>query len=124
MTVPLRLAPVASALALAACVAPSVASRDGQARSGDHQVMVGTEAFLARVAPDAPGLMLTAAGARPVAGQAVAVTRAAGRMAFDEGGLAKKAAREGCLAAGGRFQETAIGGYQAAGAWLFRGACA
>lgn len=124
MSAGLRLAPVASALALAACVAPSDAPRGGQARAGDQQVMVGTEAFLARVAPDAPGLILTAAGAKPVVGQAVAVTRAAGAMAFDEGALAKKAARAGCLAAGGRFQEAAIGGYQATGAWLFRGACA
>lgn len=124
MTLPVRLAPVASVLALAACVAPSDAPRGGQARSGDQSVTVGAEAFLARIAPDAPGLMLTAQGAKPVAGQAVAVTRAAGPMAFDEGALAKKAARAGCLAAGGRFQEVAIGGYQAAGAWLFRGACA
>jgi hypothetical protein len=124
MTLPARLAPVASMLALAACVAPSDAPRGGQARTGDQSVTVGAEAFLARIAPDAPGLMLTADGAKPVAGQAVAVTRAAGPMEFDEGALAKQAARAGCLAAGGRFQETAIGGYQAAGAWLFRGACA
>lgn len=118
----LHLTPVA--LALAACVAPAAAPRGGQARSGEQSVTVGAEAFVARVAPDAPGLMLTAQGARPVQGQAVAVMRASGRMAFDEGALAKKAAREGCRALGGRFDEMAIGGYQDAGAWLFRGACA
>lgn len=122
----LRLAPVIGAAMLAACVAPSDAAspRGGAAQAGERPVTVEGQAFLARIAPDGPGLQLTAQGAKPVPGRAVSVTRAGSSLAFDEGALAKKAARAGCEAAGGRFQDRAIGGYDRTGAWLFRGACA
>jgi len=108
--------------ALSACVAAPVAAPAG--RSGQQTVMVDGIAFDASIGPGGPGMVLTADGARPVNGMAVSVRRSGGALAMDEGALAKKAARAGCAAAGGRFNEPAIGAYDRAGGWVFAGACA
>jgi len=123
----LRAAAGLSVVAVAGCVGGDA----GQGRTGGAPASAGTQrvavdgnAFTAAIGPGAPGLMLTAAGARAVAGQSVHVARDGAALAMDEGALAKKAARAGCAAAGGAFSETAIGSYDRAGGWLFPGACA
>lgn len=106
--------------ALAACVAPPPSGL----RMGDVQAQVDGMGFAVAVSPGTPGAMLTAAGARPVAGATLRVRREGAALAMDEGALAKKAARAGCAAASGRFAEAALGAYDGAGAWVFAGACA
>ena len=112
--------------ALSACVAGAGTPPSGlaSARAGVQAVTLDGTAFEAAIAPGGPGLRLTADGALPVSGLAVRVRRSGGSLAMDEGALAKRAARAGCAAAGGRFQEEAIGGFDRAGAWVFPGACA
>lgn len=114
--------PVLGFAALSACVAAPVAAPAG--RAGLQAVTVDGIAFDATIAPGGPGMVLTAQGARPVNGLAVTVRRSGGALAMDEGALAKKAARAGCAAAGGRFSDAAIGAYDRAGGWVFAGACA
>lgn len=112
-----------SLVAVAGCIA-NVPDATVPTRSGEHRVAVDGVAFVARIAPGAPGMILTAEGARPVAGNTLRVSREGAALAMHEGAIAKKAARAGCAAAGGRFAEQAIGGYETAGVWSFPGACA
>ncbi len=111
-----------SAVALAGCVAgaPSAPA----ARPGMEKVDLGGETLTVAIEAEAPGAMLTADGARPVAGNTLRV-RAEGRaLAMDEGALAKRAARAACRQAGGRFAEGALGRFDRAGGWIFAGGCA
>lgn len=95
------------------------------ATSGQHAVQIDGQALNVAVQPGPVGTMLTAQGARPVSGQAIRVQSAAGSMAMGQGALAKKAAREGCAMASGRYNEAAIGRFErTANAWIFEGACA
>lgn len=111
--------------ALSACVAAGgMPTGAASARPGIQAVSVEGLGFQAEIAPAGPGMMLTADGARAVQGLGVRVRRSGVALAMDEGALAKRAARAGCRAAGGRFQEVAIGGYDRSGAWVFPGACA
>ena len=89
------------------------------------EVTVDGRAFAVQVEGRGTGLRLTADGARPVEGRLVRVAASAPPLAMDEGAVAKKAARQGCGKAGGRFNEAAIGAYERSGAaWVFAGACA
>jgi hypothetical protein len=119
----LRAAAGLSLFAVAGCVA-DVPDAAVPARSGEHRVAVDGVAFVARIAPGTPGMMLTAEGAKPVAGNTLRISRDGPALAMHEGVVAKKAARAGCAAAGGRFAEQAIGGYDGAGVWSFPGVCA
>ncbi|MBE2278372.1 MAG: hypothetical protein IAE87_18990 [Rhodobacteraceae bacterium] len=115
-----RLAPVLAPAVLAACVAlQGPAMPDGPLR-----LDLDGAVFQAEIFPGAPGAMLTADGARPVPGATLRLTREGRALARDEGALAKKAARAGCTAAGGRFAEAALGRFDGAGAWVFPGGCA
>ncbi len=115
-----RLVPVLVPAALAACVAAQAPA----VPEGPRRVDLDGAAFLAEIFPGPPGAMLTADGARPVTGATLRLTREGRTLARDEGALAKKAARAGCTAAGGRFAEAALGRFDGAGAWVFPGGCA
>ena len=119
---------VLACLCLGACVGGSAggasAPARGAAQSGAQSVTVDGQSFAAAVLPGAAGKRLSAAGALPVQGQSVRVTRAGGALRMDEGAIAKKAARAACAASGGRFADLALGSYDRAGAWVFAGACA
>lgn len=108
-------------LPLAACVAATDAA---PLRSVTDTVSISVDgiAFTALRQPGVPGVELTGAGARSVAGDTILVSRSPA-LAMHEGAVAKKAARIGCLETGGRFNEVAIGGYEA-GSWVFAGGCA
>ncbi|AWD20308.1 hypothetical protein [Fuscovulum blasticum] len=115
------------AVALAGCVAPQdELDRVGAAKAVPlAEVVVDGRAFAVQVEGRGTGLRLTADGARPVEGRLVRVAASASPLAMDEGAIAKKAARQGCGKAGGRFNEAAIGAYERSGAaWVFAGACA
>lgn len=114
----------AAGVLLAACVATQGERAAGQAKAGSYGVSVDAAAFSATVAAGAPGVRLTSKGAVAVPGLTVAVARMGGSLGMADGALAKKAARAGCGAAGGRFDETAIGAFDRAGGWRFAGACA
>lgn len=121
----LRAAPLAAALLLGACVAQTGAVRPaGGSIGGPVSLTVDGHAFAADIRAGRAGMELTRHGARPVQGQEIRVTRAATPLRMDEGAQAKRAARAGCAEAGGRFNETAIGGYDRAGGWVFPGGCA
>lgn len=113
--------PMLGLAALSACVA---AGSTPVARDGAQAVAVDGMAFEAQLTPGGPGVVLTADGAQAIGGLTVQVRRSGAALAMDEGALAKRAARAGCMAAGGTFHETAIGRYDRAGAWVFAGACA
>lgn len=115
-----------SALALAGCVAaPAKVSGLGDAPKAPQAVTLDGQSYSVALGARGTGTMLTAAGARPVQGRALTVSGAGAPMAQDQGAVAKRAARAGCDAAGGRFQDTALGAFDRAGqAWVFAGACA
>ncbi len=118
----LRAAAGLMSVALAGCVAPQGAPSEARA---PEEVTVDGQPYRVAMGGRGTGTMLTAAGARPVEGRMLRVTGAALPLAQDQGALAKKAARAGCAAAGGRFNETALGAYdRAAAAWVFAGGCA
>ncbi|VDC31705.1 hypothetical protein [Pseudogemmobacter humi] len=116
----------AAAVLLSGCVAGGTAAPLSRLVPGEYQVSVGGDAFWGDVRPGAPGIELTAGGARPVPGHEIRIRPYAGfsGLGGDAGALAKKAARLACQEAGGRFNETAIGAHDRAGAWIFRGGCA
>lgn len=118
----LRAAPLAAALLLGACVAQTGAMRS--VSSGPVSLTVDGQDFTADFREGRPGMELTRHGARAVQGREIRVTRTAALLRMDEGALAKRAARAGCAEAGGRFNETAIGGFDRAGGWVFPGGCA
>lgn len=116
-----------SAFALAGCVAPQDdLDRIGAAMAiPSHQVVVDGQTYVVQIEGRGTGTMLTAGGARPVQGQLLRVMGTAAPLSQDQGAVAKRAARSGCVAESGRFNETALGNYEpAARQWVFAGACA
>ncbi|MFM2389942.1 MAG: hypothetical protein RLZZ437_1497 [Pseudomonadota bacterium] len=108
---------------LAACVASAPPTPVARAIATEAvPVTYRDRAFVASIAPGAPGVTLTRAGAVPVAGATVRVT--APGLARDEGIAAKEAARLACEGQGGAFQGQAIGSYAGPETWAFAGACA
>jgi hypothetical protein len=117
--------------ALAACGAPDAGSSPqgfapaAPASAPESPIRYEGETFHAGVTvsrgPD--GLAATAAGAVPVRGRMVTVTRAGAAMRYDEGKLAKDVARLACEGARGRYQPAAQGRF-VGGQWQFAGACA
>ncbi|WP_126975758.1 hypothetical protein [Frigidibacter oleivorans] len=109
---------------LSACAAPS-GTGGAMAPAGPARVPVAVEgkAFLAEIAPGPAGIRLTAAGAVPVPGMGVTVRRSATPLGYDEGKVAKEAARLACEGQGRRFDGTVQGRF-GQGAWQFAGACA
>ena len=116
-----RLSVMGMALALSGCAAAMITTAPPETVTpGLHQVTVDGRAFQGEVRPGPTGLQLTTLGARPVRGQEIRV----GQLRNDEGAVAKKAARATCHAAGGRFNDKAIGNFDRAGSWTFPGGCA
>lgn len=119
----MNLAPLISmgmAAGLSACVAAPAPVRgpvptEGPSRTVMHQGV----AFQTKLLAGRPGKALTAAGAVPVQGLAVAVAP----FGPDQGRMAKEVARIACSEAGGRYQSQAVGVF-AGGAWVFEGGCA
>lgn len=109
-------------IGLTAC-AP-VARGPVSAMQGPVAVSLDGRSFAATIQPGPRGTTLTRQGAVGVAGSQIAVTRAGSALRMDEGAVAKRAARQACADAGGRFNAAAIGRYQAAGVWAFPGGCA
>lgn len=123
---------VLSAALLAGCVSSAAApdggtlggaASGGTLAMGPHSVTLDGVSLRGELRPGPAGVQLSGAGARPVLGQEIRISAVPG-LTGTSGALAKKAARQTCAAAGGRFNEQAIGGYDRAGAWLFAGACA
>ncbi len=113
-------------LALGACVQGASSGLAAQATAvqpGLHQITLDGMALQGEIRAGRAGLQLTRDGARPVAGNEIRVSRQGG-LGRDQGALAKKAARATCETAGGRFNSTAIGGFDRAGGWTFPGGCA
>lgn len=113
---------------LSACAAPSGtggAMAPAGALSDPARVPVAVEgkAFLTEIAPGPAGIRLTSAGAVPVPGMGVTVRRGASPLGYDEGKVAKEAARLACEGQGRRFDGTVQSRF-ADGAWQFAGACA
>ncbi|MCB5409834.1 hypothetical protein [Pseudogemmobacter faecipullorum] len=111
---------------LGACVAGNGGQGAGGAGAvaGSYQASVKGNDFSGKLRPGAAGKRLTASGARAVTGHAVLVRGVSLSLGQDRGLLAKEGARALCQQAGGRFEETALGQYQAPSAWIFRGGCA
>ncbi|WP_415184139.1 hypothetical protein [Phaeovulum sp.] len=78
--------------------------------------------YSADIGPGAPGEMLTADGAKPVAGMTVAVQKRDTPLGYDQGKRAKAVARAACVGQGHEFNASVLG-HLAEGVWTFRGAC-
>ncbi|MFT4151406.1 MAG: hypothetical protein QM656_14500 [Paracoccaceae bacterium] len=118
---------MAAALTLgltAACVPAARGPVAPAVSAGVRSVSLDGQALSVSVAPGPQGTALTHAGAVAVAGRQIAVTRVGAPLAQDEGAIAKRAAKEGCQAQGGRFNGAALGRYAGQGVWAFPGGCA
>ena len=96
----------------------------GPVTAGPVQVGVEGQSFAVTIAAGAPGVALTRAGAVPVAGNRISVTRGGSPLGQADGAMAKRAARQGCEAQGGRFNAAALGRHAGSGIWSFDGGCA
>lgn len=115
-----RLFVVLTLLALAACAPPG-----GHVRPDAMPLELDDARYAVTIQPGAAGTGITAAGAGPIAGRTVRVTRLGTPLSQDEGLAAKRAARAECTRSNGRFNEVALGSYRSAsGAWVFPGGCA
>lgn len=89
---------------------------------GPQAVRLDGAEYAVAVAPGSAGVSLTRAGAVQVPGNTITVS--GGAMAQDTGAVAKRAAKQGCEQAGGRFNGAALGRYAGQGTWAFAGGCA